>query len=770
MNESLHNLARLMAHTRWVGKKILFLTGSGLGREAGIPTVDDLISYVRDVLKMPFPEFGEGREGLAQEEKRSVLKRLGDDKDHGDKVARWLVDSSESLQPGEAHLFLAEMVKDGRAIWMTSGWDSLHLKALSKAGVESESCRRVEDLSSWYFSLRHKALTVTLEGSILYGKCSGCAEEIPYRSDGRCPRCCEPLTPLIAVPEVKNGPKSKGNRLLLKALDELILPSIGCLVISGLSGDWDPEVVDFLETLSDKGRIKLGYINLEESPISRLVEPKYLCLGVKAEEAFITLKNTYEAEQDKNRNQIPFHTDYSVSDPIYGRIDLTSLEREVLNTEVFEKLKEVRQLGIVDNYYIGAHHSRYEHSIGVLYAADRIYTRLRFRSPYGKENRPEERQFVRLAALLHDVGHVPFSHLMEEVFTGLGQYLSDSEFDHDLYQRQVLEKGGIQEIIERYMSLYTIEDIIDLNRERYGIAYLEKILNGPLDADKLDYVSRDSLYLGERHEGFDLDKLTSASIVCDDLLLFDYEMMGPFSAFMLAKYNLYNDFYQSEQSRIYEAPLKKILYHFILGRYIKGGGYREAEGIAEKIGAEGEVLYNQKSLIHRAKVYLLQESPVPKDAHAIVQELFQVVEGKSLLRRAYQCQVTSRDGSPDYEKVYRQLLDLEMDLEEKYGWNFVMDVFKPPLLYHHPEERRLSDYVVNLREEPSPKMQPLSDLLKLNVMPVADPVNRIKFRFYPLSPEGDKALDYLKGRVEKLEVFGRGKYSIGWLNLSKQGS
>lgn len=760
-----------MAHTTAVGKKIVFLTGCGLARGVGLPSVDDMMVYVRDVLKTPFPEFAQDR--LGREEKGGVLRRLASDEDKGQMVAEWMVDSLKEAKPGKAHLALAEIVKDDQAIWMSSGWDDLNIDALLKTEVETVSCRSGEDLDRWYFSLRQQHPTIVLEGSILYGKCPDCQDEIPYRKEGYCPRCQEPLTPLIVAPG-GDSYKSKTNRSTLKVMEELILPSIGCLVVSGLSGDWDGEVVGFLEGLGRMGKSKLCYINLEESPISRLVEPEYLCLGAKAEEALIALNEAYKGELHKNFNRPSFRTDYSLSDPIYGRIDLTVLEREVLNNEVFEKLKEVRQLGLVDNYYLGAHHSRYEHSIGVMCAADRIYTGLRFRPPAGGkalssrvEDRPEERQFVRLAALLHDIGHVPFSHLMEEVFTELGEHLSDSEFDHDLYQRQVLEKGGIREIIERHMYFYTVEDIIALNREQFGLAYLEKILNGPLDADKLDYVGRDSLYLGERHEGFDLDRLTSVSIVCDDLLLFDYEMMGPFSAFILAKYNLYNDFYHSEQSRLYEAPLKKLLYYFILGRYIDAEGYREAERIAEVLGAEGEVLYNQKAIINRAKNYLLHERPVAPEVREIVQELFRVVEGKSMLRRAYECQVTSRDGSPDYQNVYQQLLALGIELEERYGWNFIMDVFKPPLLYRHPREKRLRDYVVNLREEPSPLMQPLSELLKLNVMPVADPVNRIRFRFYPLSPEGEEALNYLKGRVEKLEVFGKGQYRIGWLNLSK---
>jgi hypothetical protein len=756
-----------MARTWAVGKKTLFLTGSAFGRGAGLPTVDDLIAYVRDVLMMPFPELGSGGKSLGREEKKNILRRLAGDEERSGQVAKWVVDLLDSAKPGEEHLALAGIVKGGGIIWITSGWDSLSTISLSRAGIKAELCRSRDELNRWYFSLRQRALTVALEASILYGRCPSCKEETPYRPDGRCPRCYEPLTPLIVAPGVKDGPKERVNRLLLKALDDLVISSVGCLVVSGLGGEWDPEVVDFLEGLGRRGKPKLCYINPEDSPISRLIEADYLCLGVKAEDAFAAISEIYYAERSKNLTKFLFHADYSLSDPIYGRIELTPLEREVLNTEVFEKLKEVRQLGLVDNYYLGAHHSRYEHSIGALCAADRIYTRLRFRLPFGREDRPEERQFVRLGALLHDVGHIPFSHLMEEVFTELGRHLSDSEFDHDLYQRQVLEKGGIREIIERHLSLYTVEDIIDLNRGRFGVAYLEKILNGPLDADKLDYVSRDSFYLGEKHEGFDLDKLTSANVVCDDLLLFDYEVVGPFSAFMLAKYNLYNDFYHSEQSRIYEAPLKKILYHFILGRYIRGEGCLEAERIAEMIGAEGEVLYNQKALIYRAKAYLLQEEPVPRDVREVVQELFRVVEGKSLLRQAYECRLTSRDGSPDYEWVYTELLGLEMEMEEKYGWSFVMDVFKPPLLYRHPGEIRLTDYVVNLREEPSPRMQPLSELLKLNVMPVAEAVNRIKFRFYPLAPAGEEAFKYLKDRMEKLGVLGEGKYRIGWLNLSR---
>lgn len=102
----------------------------------------------------------------------------------------------------------------------------------------------------------------------------------------------------------------------------------------------------------------------------------------------------------------------TIFDNVHGFIPLTEIEYSIIDTQEFQRLRNIRQLGLLDYVFPGALHNRFNHSLGVLFIADKMVKSLQIKE---KLQEPNIRQLIRLAALLHDIGHYPLSHITEDV-------------------------------------------------------------------------------------------------------------------------------------------------------------------------------------------------------------------------------------------------------------------------------------------------------------------------------------------------------------------
>lgn len=182
-----------------------------------------------------------------------------------------------------------------------------------------------------------------------------------------------------------------------------------------------------------------------------------------------------------------------ISDPIFGVIGITDVENKIIHTQVFQRLKNIRQLGTANFVYPGANHSRFEHSIGVMHATSLILDTLNIGQDY--------KQPLRIAALLHDIGHGPFSHTFEEILR------KNPEFAPEIEEHGVLRN---HEDFSDYIITANPELVKILGSERQLISQflLEKecigsippeIVTGDLGSDRLDYLVRDTYYAGMGH-------------------------------------------------------------------------------------------------------------------------------------------------------------------------------------------------------------------------------------------------------------------------------
>lgn len=185
-----------------------------------------------------------------------------------------------------------------------------------------------------------------------------------------------------------------------------------------------------------------------------------------------------------------------VRDPIHGLIGLSLEECRIIGTAVFLRLYLVKQLSHTYLVYPSAVHTRFEHSIGAMHVASRMCDALGISG--------EDKRIVRLAALLHDVGHGPFSHLFEQVLQKSNPGMQNiHETISGMLITQDPELVGI--LGDSAQLVNSIIQGDGINDDRHSL--MHSIVSGNLDADKLDYLRRDSYHLGVKYGEYDLERI-----------------------------------------------------------------------------------------------------------------------------------------------------------------------------------------------------------------------------------------------------------------------
>lgn len=190
-------------------------------------------------------------------------------------------------------------------------------------------------------------------------------------------------------------------------------------------------------------------------------------------------------------------------DPIHGFLHLDELESALLGSRPVQRLRWIHQLGLTFLVYPGAEHSRFSHVLGATAVAGRVFDAVMAKRPdmMPREEAAHARRLVRAAALLHDVGHAPFSHSAEDRFEG--------RIDHEEMTRRLLGAEEVRDLFDRLGRGLGVEQVLELLAGRVPPErrFLAQIVSGELDVDKMDYLLRDSLFCGVRYGVYDLDRL-----------------------------------------------------------------------------------------------------------------------------------------------------------------------------------------------------------------------------------------------------------------------
>jgi uncharacterized protein len=189
-------------------------------------------------------------------------------------------------------------------------------------------------------------------------------------------------------------------------------------------------------------------------------------------------------------------------DPLHGAITLDPADAtealliQLIDTPAFQRLRRIRQLGPASLTFHGAEGSRFTHSVGVMYVARLIFDRLAKRYP---ELWPH-RTVALCAALLHDLGHGPFSHTCEEIFQG----------NHEHWTQRILQESPEIQTLLNSASPTLTQEMVQVYCKQYPLPIISQMVTSQLDCDRLDYLMRDSYFTGASYGKIDLDRILLA--------------------------------------------------------------------------------------------------------------------------------------------------------------------------------------------------------------------------------------------------------------------
>lgn len=212
---------------------------------------------------------------------------------------------------------------------------------------------------------------------------------------------------------------------------------------------------------------------------------------------------------------------------------MTQPELDVIDTPIFQRLHNIRQLGTVYTVFPGATHTRFAHSLGVMQIVDRLVTSRGLRRKVSRD----ERERLRMAALLHDVGHYPLSHVVETV---MNKHNTRKEGNHEELSGHVVTKHLARILVRNGFDPNELSKMI---RGRSELLHTQ-LLSSELDADRMDYLLRDSQNTGVRYGGYDIDRLVHSVQLDKDGRLAVHEK-GKHAAedYMIARYHMYLSVY-----------------------------------------------------------------------------------------------------------------------------------------------------------------------------------------------------------------------------------
>ena len=188
-------------------------------------------------------------------------------------------------------------------------------------------------------------------------------------------------------------------------------------------------------------------------------------------------------------------------DPLWNNIRLDPLALALLETPVLQRLRYVRQLGLAFLVYPGATHSRFEHALGAWHLAGLALRLLEERGALTGISTTEQ-QIARAAALLHDVGHYPFSHALEEI----------GVTDHEEVARPLISGGEIGVILRQHLGADAPAAVFALI-EGHSDSPLQGLISGSIDLDKIEYLKRDATMCGVPYGEIDVDRLLNSLVV-----------------------------------------------------------------------------------------------------------------------------------------------------------------------------------------------------------------------------------------------------------------
>ena len=292
-----------------------------------------------------------------------------------------------------------------------------------------------------------------------------------------------------------------------------------------------------------------------------------------------------------------------IRDPVWNNVRVDGLAMRLIDTPAFQRLRYVRQLGWVYLVYPGATHTRFEHAVGAYHLARRAFALLDERDDIPRVP-PEECQLVRVAALLHDIGHYPYSHALEEI----------GALAHEEVARPLVTEGEVADILSSELGAVAPDRVMALIRGESD-SPLQGLISGSFDLDKLDYLRRDAFMCGVSYGEIDVDRLLQSFLLLREpagghpTVGLSEKGLSALESLLFAKYQMYRNVYWHHAVRAATAMYKRLVADAI------NTGSLDARELAA---------FTDEALLHRVAA----ERPSP---------LLAALRQRRLYKRAFEC-------------------------------------------------------------------------------------------------------------------------------------
>lgn len=293
-----------------------------------------------------------------------------------------------------------------------------------------------------------------------------------------------------------------------------------------------------------------------------------------------------------------------IFDPLYGFIHLSNLEWEIIHTPFYQRLRWIKQLGFTFYTFPGAEHSRFGHSIGVMFNAHKILQRLGRGVPEHdlfndtvQSPQKDFHQSIRLAALLHDLGTFMFSHTTEMAYIRWGETTREKNSkghpdDHEHLGSYIIKNtdypGGIAFILKKYHL--DPQKISDLVKGNDSSILANQILHSEVDCDRMDYLLRDAHYSGIRYGTYDRDYLlhhfSVAVVDGHEIVAINHNALHAVEDFLMARFAWYSQVIRSARGARFDAIAEELCFYMLE----KGLIYSYSQ-LMEMIANEPEMFY-----------------------------------------------------------------------------------------------------------------------------------------------------------------------------------
>ena len=234
-----------------------------------------------------------------------------------------------------------------------------------------------------------------------------------------------------------------------------------------------------------------------------------------------------------------------IVDPVHGFIRAYGHELAVIDDPIFQRLRRIRQLSGAHLTYPAAQHTRFEHSLGVMHIASQAAHTLREKGII----KQDEVDVLRLAGLLHDVGHGPFSHIFEEI--------AQKRISHEDYGREIVTRSEIADRLAEWG--FDGRLVAGIAFDDYRKQYMSEVISGVLSADIMDYLHRDSYFTGAEHAKINHMRLTHSLDVHGGRLALERSALYSFESMMHSRYQMFKAVYCHKTVRAAEMMMLEAL-------------------------------------------------------------------------------------------------------------------------------------------------------------------------------------------------------------------